>query len=128
MIIYQRDCRVVARKLDVILFKQHGYRAQERRRTGIGTSYGVTLREIKEYLLKMIPELQQVGIGTTTIAYLMAPPHRGHSSSKQYKSIVNAHVPGKDNCFCEEQHHLFTRVAYPCEFAQIFHEECCTFK
>ena len=38
--------------------KQHGYRAQERRRTGIGTSYGVTLREIQEHLLKMIPELQ----------------------------------------------------------------------
>ena len=94
--------------------KQHGYRAQERRRTEIGTSYGVILREIKEHPLKMIPELQQVGIGTTTIAYLMASPHRGHSSSKRYKSIVNARVPGKDNCFHEEHpdQHLFARVAY----------------
>ena len=93
----------------------------------IGTSYGITLHVITEHLLKMIPELQQVGISTTTIAYLMTPPHHGHSSSKRYKSIVNARVPGKDDSFREEhldQHYLFTRVVYHHEFVQMFYEEC----
>ena len=66
--------------------KQHGYRAQERRRTETGTTCGVTLREIREHLLQKIPELH---IGTTTIAYMMAPPHRGHRSAERYKSIYS---------------------------------------
>ena len=107
--------------------KQHGYRAQERRRTETGTTCGVTLHEIREHLLQKIPELH---IGTTTIAYMMAPPHRGHHSAERYKSIIDARVPGKDNSYREDhpdQHYLFARVAYRHEFARMFQDECAVF-
>ena len=112
--------------------KQHGYRAHERRRSEIGTSCSVTLREIWEHLMQEIPQLQQPGIGTTTIAYLMSPPHRGHRSAERYKAIINACVPGKDNSYQEaraDQHYmyLFARVAYHREIAQMFSSECAIF-
>ena len=80
--------------------------------------------------MQEIPELQQHGIGTTTIAYLLSPPHRGHRSAERYKAIINARVPGKDNSYREahpDQHYVFARVAYRREFAQMFCSECAIF-
>ena len=110
--------------------KQHGYQAHQRRRTETATSCGVTLREIQQHLYEKIPELKKQGVGKTTIAYLMAPPHKGHRSAERYKSLVNARVPGKLNCYREDhpdQHYLFARVRYRQEFAQMFLKETCVF-
>ena len=65
-----------------------------------------------------------------TIAYLMAPPHKGHRSAKRYKSLVNVQVPGKLNCYREDhpdQRYRFGRVRYRREFAQMFLKETCVF-
>lgn len=96
------------------------------RRTETATSCGVTLRDIQDHLYEKIPELKKQGIGRTPIAYLFAPPHRGHRSALQYKSLV-ARVPGKENNYREyhpDQHYLFSHVNYRLEFAQMVNETC----
>ena len=118
--------------IDVVaeFIKQHGYQAHQRRRTETATSCGVTLREIQQHLYEKIPELKKHGLGKTTIAYLMALPHKGHRSSERYKSLVDARVPGKLNSYREDhpdQHYLFARVQYRQESAQMFSDEVCVF-
>ena len=57
----------------------------------------------------------------------MTPPFTSQAA-EQYKSIIDACVPGKDNSYCEDypdQH--FARVAYRREFAQMFQEEYAVF-
>ena len=61
--------------IDVVaeFIKQHGYQAHQCCRTETAMSCGVTFRE---HLYEKIPELKKHGVGKTTIAYLMAPPHK----------------------------------------------------
>ena len=102
------------------MYKTAWHRAHERRHTGIVTSCGVSLSEIQH----------GIGIGKTTIAYLLAPPHKGYCSAERYKSYIDARVPGKMNYFREhhpDQHYLFARVRYRQEFAQTFVAESCIF-
>ena len=110
--------------------KQHGYSAQSRRRTAIGSACGVSLEDIRQYLISKIPELQGKGIGRTTVAYLMAPPRRGTTAATRYKTLVSAHVPAKCNQYHEnheDQHYLFARVAYRREFTMKFKKEAAIF-
>lgn len=107
------------------LIKQHGFSAHSRRRTEVGGTCGVSLGDIQKHIISQIPQLK--GIGRTTIAYMMAPPHKGTISGSRYKSIVSARVPKKSNQYREnhiDQHYLFARVAYRREFTSKFHQEC----
>lgn len=46
--------------------KQHGFAAHSRRRSGIGSTCGVSLEDIRKHLLAKIPQLGNKGIGKTT--------------------------------------------------------------
>ncbi len=104
--------------------KQHGYKAQERRRTETGTTCGVTLREIREHMMQTIPELQEYGIGTTTIAYLMAPLTVGIGLQNDIRQLLMLGYRVKTT---RTEKTTFARVAYRREFAQMFQSECAVF-
>ena len=67
--------------------KQHGFAAQQRRRTETGYSSGVTIRQIREYLIKDIEGLKEHGISQSTIRRLFNAPNRSHTASKAWCSL-----------------------------------------
>lgn len=93
---------IVRHTLDFI--SSHGFSAQERRRTDTANSSGVTLAEIRKYLMDKIPELKTGGISRNTIQRLMQAPHKGRRSQSYYKGLVGARVPRKDNSALYKEH------------------------
>ena len=68
--------------------KQHGYSAHVRWRTDTGNVSGVTLAQIRDYLLQQIPGLKEHGLGHSTVAYLMVPPQQKTLAAERYKSLI----------------------------------------
>ena len=81
-----------------VFIQQHGYSAHNRRREETGTA-GVSLGQIRDHLLQVIPGLRYHGLSKHTIARLMGPPRRGTIAAKQYQGIVKARVPEKRNAY-----------------------------
>ena len=109
--------------------KANGFSAHERCREAVG-KVGVSIREIRDHLLANVPNLKCHGISLTSVARLMEPPRRGTVASMRYKALIAARVPGKRNQYREDhqdQHYLFTQVAYRREFSAMFSEECAIF-
>ena len=109
--------------------KQHSFSAHGRRRETTGTGVGVTLEQIRAHVFKTIPEL--VDISMKTIHRLMVPPRKGTISGQSHKSLVSARIPktGRNDYRenHENQHFLFSRVAYREEFCSKFTDECTFF-
>ena len=109
--------------------KANGFSAHERHREAVG-KVGVSIREIRDHLLANVPNLKCHGISLTSVAHLMESPRRGTVASTRYKALIAARVPEKRNQYREDhqdQHYLFTRVAYMREFSAMFSEECAIF-
>ena len=62
-----------------------------------GNSMGVTLSDIRSYLLKQFPALRKRGISRTAIHQLMVVPCKGMRNALRYTGLVEAKVPAKDN-------------------------------
>lgn len=73
----------------------HGFAAQQRRRTEVGNSAGVSLEQIRRHILSKIPELKSVS--RYTVHRLMIPPRSSTIASKYYKGLIKAHVAKKQN-------------------------------
>ena len=84
--------------------QQHGYSAQSRRRSDTASSCGVTLAQIRKHLLDNIPGLKEAGISRQTIHNLMVAPRANTINSKNYKSLLKARVPKKDNSGTFNEH------------------------
>ncbi|CAH1785112.1 unnamed protein product, partial [Owenia fusiformis] len=73
----------------------HGFAAQQRRRTDVATSVGVTTKDLRKHLIETIPDLTT--ISTSTVSRLMMPTNLNFKSAKYYKGVIRAKVPAKNN-------------------------------
>ena len=105
----------------------HGFSAQSRRRSQVGNSMGVTLKDLQVHLKEKIPELKRRGISRTAIHQLMVAPRQGVRNASRYTDLVQARVPGKDNSLHhsnEDSHFAFAQCNYAMEFGQHFSDTC----
>ena len=79
--------------------KQHGFSAQNRRRTETGFSCGVTAKQIQQHLYDKYPDLKEHKISLTTIRRLFSAPNKHFKAADRYKSLVNARVGTKQNSY-----------------------------
>ena len=77
--------------------KASGFKAQEKRRESTITSCGVSLKVIKEHLIKEIPGLGEHGISETIVRNLFNPVNKRTFTAARYKSVTDTAVPCKDN-------------------------------
>ena len=59
--------------------KASSFKAQEKRRDTTVTSCGVSIKDAREHLLKVIPGLEEHGISDTTVRYLLKKLKKEHS-------------------------------------------------
>lgn len=115
----------------VEFLQMHSFAAQERRRSSVSNASGVTLSDIRSHLLKTVPGLKDNGISRSTIQRLFYPPNKRHKSAKQYKRVVNARVPAKQNSRRSkthtDTHFCRTQVNYCMEFTSKFNTEATSF-
>ena len=107
----------------------HGFSAQSRRRSQVGNSMGVSLRDLQDHLKEKIPQLKKRGISRTTVHQLLVAPRQGVRNASRYTDLVKARVPGKDNSLRhanEDSHFAFAQVNYALEFGQHFSDDCVT--
>ena len=111
--------------------QQHGWSAQERRRSCIANSVGVSLESLRNHLLATIPELKEKGISHTTVHQLLLPPRQKSYNAARYHSIVQARVPGKRNEEASHDHqhvhHCAVQVNLCMEFAAEHYDEIMSF-
>lgn len=101
----------------------HGCAAQQRRRTEVGNSAGVSLEQIRCHILSKIPELKSVS--RSTVHILMIPPMSGTIASKYYKGLIKADIgkkQNKDDSNNPDFHFCASQVATANEIFQ-FHEK-----
>ena len=106
--------------------KASGFKAQEKRRESTITSCGVSLRDIREHLIKEIPGLRKHGISETSARYLFNPVNKRKFTEARYKSMIDAAVPCKDNSPRKENldvHYLLSRIKLWREMAAYFSDE-----
>ena len=106
--------------------KTNGFKAQEKRRDDDFRSCGVSLNDIREHLLKVVPGLAEHGIAANTIRYLFVPVHKSRSSAKRYLSIIPCKVPKKDNSGRtenENNHFIHSRVGLRLEHAATYNTD-----
>eukprot|EP00111_Clytia_hemisphaerica_P022411 TCONS_00065867-protein len=106
--------------------KTNGFKAQEKRRDDDFRSCGVSLNDIRDHLLKVVPGLAEHGIAPNTIRYLFVPVHKSRSSSKRYLGIVPCKVPKKDNSGRtenENNHFIHSRVGMRFEHAATYNKD-----
>ena len=72
--------------------KQHGFSAQNRCRTEIVYSNGVTAKKIQEHIYKLYPALKQHKISLTTIRRMFTAPNKHFRAAERYKSLMKARV------------------------------------
>ena len=111
--------------------QQHGWSAQERRRTDVASSVGVSLGSWRKHLLDTVPGLRKTGISRTTVHQLMLPPRQSTINAKRYTGVVPARVPGKQNSASSHRHthvqHCASQVNLCMEFASCFEDELAAF-
>ena len=92
--------------------KQHGFSAQNRRRTEKGSSNGVTVKQIQQHLYTNYPELKEHKISLTTIRRMFQAPNKHLKAASRYKALISARVGIKQNSYREfhaDAHYLFVR-------------------
>ena len=92
--------------------KQHGFSAQNYRRTEIGCSTGETVKQIQQHLYDIYPELTEHKISLTTIRRMFQAPNKYLTAAGRYKALINARVGTKQYSYREfhaDAHYLFTR-------------------
>ena len=92
--------------------KQHGFSAQNRRRTETSYSKGVTVKQIQQHLYTNYPELKEHKISLTTIIRMFQAPNKHLKAASGYKALINACVGTKQNSYREfnaDAHYLFVR-------------------
>ena len=108
--------------------KSCGFKVQERRRNFTITACGVSVKDIRDRLLKVVPGLKKYGgISESSVRYLVTPARKGTFAAESYKSIIDATVPCKDNSLRKDNinaHYLSCRVKLRREFCTNFTEEC----
>ena len=101
--------------------KTHGFSAQNRRRSETANSSGVSLTQITTHVKRLIPTIK---ISRSTVHRLMVPPRKNTRTSRDYKSVVNARVPRKDNSAVaslhQDSHFCASNVAGLAEFSNKF--------
>ena len=77
----------------------NGTKAQERRRNDTVTmSNGVSLRQLRDHILRKVPALKEQGLSVTTVHRLLVPPdRRNKNSAKRYRGVIKAKVPQNSN-------------------------------
>lgn len=108
--------------------KQHGFAAQSRRRTGTGSSSGVSVAQIREHLLDKVPGLREHGISTSTTRRLFHAPDKGNVASHRYKALIDARIGCKKNSYREyhpDSHYLFARNKQRREFCTMLDADSC---
>ena len=94
--------------------KQEKSAADDKRRTTTIKS-GVTLDNVRQHLLREIPELKAWGIGKKVCHYYFKPPNKLNNASKLYKGFANTKVPHKKNNLRKKNpnaHAVFAQVLY----------------
>ena len=89
-------------------------------------SCGVTLADVRTYILETVPGWKEYGISKTTVRYLFSPVHKRRNSAKLYKEHVACRVPMKDNSLRvnnERVHFIHSRVAMRLEHAAKFKDD-----
>ena len=118
-------------KCTLEFLQQHGWSAQERRRSSIANSVGVSLESLRNHLLATVPGLKEKGISRTTIHQLLPPPRQKSHNAAPYHSIVQARVPGKRNEEASHEHqhvhHCAAQVNLCMEFAAEQYDEIMSF-
>ena len=92
--------------------KQHGFSAQNRRRTETSYSKGVTVKQIQQHLYTNYPELIEHKLSLTTIRRMFQVPNKHLKAVSRYKALINPHVGTKQNSYREfhaDAHYLFAR-------------------
>ena len=110
--------------------QQHGWSAQERRRTEVANSVGVSLASLRQHLLKTVPGLDAVGISRTTVHQLMLPPRQCTINSTRYHGVVEARVASKKNDSAISHvnvQHCAAQVNLCMEYASQFSHEIAAF-
>eukprot|EP00117_Sycon_ciliatum_P025801 scpid112226/ scgid21331/ len=77
--------------------QNHGFSAQSRRRSTVGNDMGVSLTDIREHVMKRMPEVREKGISRTAIHQLLVAPRQSTINAARYHGLVKARVPGKNN-------------------------------
>ena len=100
--------------VDVVaeFIKQHGFSAQNRRRTEKSSSNGVTVKQIQQHLYTNYPELKEHKISLTTIRRMFQAPNKHLKAASRYKALISARVGIKQNSYREfhaDAHYLFAR-------------------
>ena len=106
--------------------KQHGFAAQNRRRTDIGYSCGVTIKQIQTHLYKTFPDLKQHKMSLSTIRRMFEAPNKHFKAAERYKGLLNVRVGTKQNAYREyhpDAHYLFARNKMRREFASLFSQD-----
>ena len=102
----------------------HGFSAQSRRRTDTAMTNGVSIQQIRSHLKEKFPDLV---ISKDTVHRLMIAPHKGRTTSRLYKSLVNIRIPPKQNTMAKAEHKdlhfTMAQVGYVNELFELFHEE-----
>jgi hypothetical protein len=105
---------------------ENGVSAQGRRRD-TGLNVGVSLQDIRGYVLRTIPGLSNFGISTSTVAHLFNPPNKGYRNGKFYKGYIDARTPSKDDTMRQanpSQHTCAAQVKCVMEMGADYKEEC----
>ena len=109
--------------------KANGFKAQERRRSTTFQSCGVTIKELRGYLLEAVPGLKEHSLGNTTVRYLFQPVKKGTFAAENYEGLIDGKVAHKDNTGRKmhiNDHYLNSRIKLRKEFAAYLSEECST--
>ena len=81
--------------------KQHGFSAQNRRRTETGYSSGVTAKQIQEHLYSTYLDLKQHKLSLSIIRRMSNALNKHFQAADRYKALVNVKVGTKQNS-CRE--------------------------
>jgi hypothetical protein len=109
--------------------REHGFAAQERRRTEIGNTFGVSLPDMRTHLFKEMPELKAFGMDLRTVGHLMVPPRENTAASKKYHRVIPARIGRKRNDIRKKNndaHYTMAQVKLIREFGSLFAEEVLT--
>ena len=108
------------------LVRLHGYSAHSRRRESRAVSAGVSIEDVYNHLLTVVPRMREIGLSINTVRYMFCAPNKGAKSGTLYKGYVEARSPKKGNNTRkkhEDAHYLFSRVKYRREMATMFNDE-----
>ena len=75
--------------------KSSGFKANERSRETTIVSCGVSVKDVRDHLLDVIPGLAEHGLSENTVRYLFKPVKNGTFAAEGYKAVIDARFQGK---------------------------------